>query len=335
MVCGLWTTPMVGEASVKTVVMDLLGRQRGIITRAQALEHGVSPQVLRGRVERGDWQRLYPGVYAAFSGEVAWEQRAWAAVLVCGDGAALGFQAAAYAGGFRIRPPHVFEVLVPPGRKVARRPRLRVHRRVGLDQVIRGWPPRTIEAQTVLDLASRSRDATDVVGILTAGLRAGASQDDVSTLLGRVRQHRWRTLLADVLKEAEEGVESPLEWRYRRDVERRHGLPAARLQVVERLPFGVIRADARYRRFSTRVELDGALAHPGGRTDKDTWRDNEVAITSSELTLRYRWVHVAGVPCRTAVQVGRALRRGGWHGTPSACRTPGCAVAGLSARFSA
>lgn len=309
----------------QTLARRIVARQNGIVTRPQALAAGVAPKVIRGRVERGEWQRLHPGVYATFSGPLSWEHRAWAAVLVCGDGAALGFHAAAHLWGFGVAAPRRLDVLVPADRKVANRPGLLVHRRNGLDRLVRGWPPRSIHEETVLDLVGRARNATDVVGILTAGLRAGASADEISLLLaGRGRQ-RWRGLLHDVLTEAVEGVESPLEWRYRHDVERRHGLPSSELQVVERLPFGIIRADARYRRFRTRVELDGRLVHKG-RVDDDAWRDNEVRLRSGELTLRYRWVHVVGTPCQTAAQVSQALWRGDWTGSPKICRLPGCHI---------
>lgn len=74
-----------------------------------------------------------------------------------------------------------------------------------------------------------------------------------------------------------------------------------------------------------RVELDGRLAHPFGRTDADVWRDNAVVLAHAELTLRYRWAHVAVAPCRTARQVAGALRAGGWRSRPARC-SPACPV---------
>ncbi len=74
-----------------------------------------------------------------------------------------------------------------------------------------------------------------------------------------------------------------------------------------------------------RCELDGELAHPGGRTDSDTWRDNAVLIERGDITLRYRWGHVALTPCATAAQVAAALRLRGWRGAPRACK-PDCPV---------
>lgn len=134
-----------------------------------------------------------------------------------------------------------------------------------------------------------------------------------------------RALLLELLGEAEPGIESPLEHRYARDVERRHGLPRARAQVRDRVGGRWIRADRVYEGLGVRVELDGRLAHPTGRTDDDTWRDNSVVIERSEVTLRYRWRHVAVEPCATAGQVASALRARGWTGGATRC-SPTCAL---------
>ena len=62
-----------------------------------------------------------------------------------------------------------------------------------------------------------------------------------------------------------------------------------------------------------------------GRDDDDVWRDNAVRVTHGDVTLRYRWRHVAGAPCATAAQVAAALRARGWQGSPARCapRMPG------------
>lgn len=305
--------------------MDVIAYQDGIVTRSQALEH-VTEQRLRSRLADGRWQHLHRGVYATFSGPLTWRHQAWGALLLGGDGAALGFEAAAHLGGFGVRAPTVVDVIIPAERRVAAVPRIRVHRRAHLSSVVHGRPRRTEPAETVLDLVTRAATPCDVVAAITGGVRAGANPDVVLHLMERRWRQRWRALVTDVLSEAEEGIESPLEWRYRHDVERAHRLPGAELQVVERLPFGVIRADARYRAFNTRVELDGALRHPGGRTDRDTWRDNVTSLASGDLTLRYRWQHVVGTPCATAAQVAQALSQRGWDGSARRCRNSQCVV---------
>jgi hypothetical protein len=51
------------------VLQELADSQRGVITRRQALRGGLTRSAVCARVDGGRWQRLYPGVFAAFSGE--------------------------------------------------------------------------------------------------------------------------------------------------------------------------------------------------------------------------------------------------------------------------
>src|SRR5690606_35261751 len=113
-------------------------------------------------------------------------------------------------------------------------------------------------------------DVTDaVVGLLCDAVRAGVHPDDLLVrAAGRTRM-AGRRLLVEMLGQVAEGVESPLEHRYARDVERRHGLPRAVAQRWERVDGRWIRADRVYVGFGVRAELDGRLAHPFGATDDD------------------------------------------------------------------
>jgi len=150
---------------------------------------------------------------------------------------------------------------------------------------------------------------------------------ELAAALEQKARQRHRALLLDLVSAVDLGVESPLEYRYHR-IERRHSLPTSTLQVRESIHGLWLRADCRYLGLRVRVELDGQLAHPGGRTDSDVWRDNAVQIASDELTLRYRWSHVAANGCVVALQVARALIARGWDGRPRACG-PRCPVAEL------
>jgi len=295
-----------------------------VVTRAALVDLGARPSWISHQVDTGRWQRLFPGTYVLHTGTPTWRTRASAALAYAGAGAALSHRSAAYRHEFTTTAPWLLDVAVPWSRRVAEQPGLRVHRR-------RRMPPsagnlRTVDRpHTVLDLVGEVSEVDDVVGILCSAARARTWPFEIRLALeGRARV-RHRDLLQEVLAEVAEGMESPLERRYHHDVERRHRLPRARLQERERLTFGWIRADARYEGLGTRVELDGALAHPGGRTDQDTWRDNAVVIAHDERTLRYRWFHVACRPCEVAVQVEAALLVGGWTGRAVPCGQ-GCAV---------
>lgn len=304
----------------------LAAQQAGTLARSQVIADGRTRKWLECRVRSGRWQRVLPGVYLTHAGPLGWRTRAWAAVLYAGPGAALAGTAAAFELGIRRRVPDVVEVAVPDGRRVRDQPWVRVRRRVDLPAATAQHnPPRTRADETVLDLLPRCRDADALIGMLCDGFRAGADPRTVHDLLVARPRWRWRGLALQALKECSTGVESPLEGRFHRDVVRRHGLPTFVAQQRELLDGRWIRADARCRAAPVRAELDGRLAHPDGRTDDDTWRDNEVVIGTAEITLRYRWRQVAGHPCRTARQVERALRSRGWSGGGRPCG-PGCVV---------
>ena len=306
----------------RTAVERIARYQDETVTRAQLLEIGAFHSWIDRRVLLGEWQRLFPGVFVVHNGPVAWESRARGALLYAGRNAALSRTSAAFVHEMVPAPPRVLDVDVPAGRRVQRQRLLRVHLRRQMP-VAYGHLLTVSPAETVLDLVADSRSVDDALSIVAAALRVRTSSAEILDAAARRRRLRRRPLLLELLGEVDDGIESPLELRYRRDVERRHHLPHARLQVRQRLGGSWIRADAVYEGLGVRVELDGRLGHPGGRTDADTWRDNMVLIEHGDVTLRYRWSHVAVAPCTTAAQVAAALHARGWAGRARACRA-GC-----------
>lgn len=305
-------------------VIEVARRQDGVVTTGQLLRLGIAGSWVDRRVRDGDWQRLHHGVLLTHSGPALWGNRAMAALLHAGSGAALSHESAAFRHRIRDTPPGVVEVSVPHARRVATSAGVVVTRRRYMPPAS-GRLPTIAPADTVVDLLARTRDEDRAVGLLCDAVRAGVPP---LALVGVVQERAWvprRALALDLLGAVRDGVESPLEHRYHRDVGRRHRLPVASLQLRHLLDGGWVRADCVYEGLGVRVELDGRLAHPTGRTDRDTWRDNAVVLDYGELTLRYRWRHVLVTPCPTAVQVVRALRTGGWTGEPHPCH-PGCPV---------
>lgn len=300
------------------------GRQYDVLSRSQLLDLGATPDWISHQVETGRWRRLFPGTYVIHTGSPSWKARAQAAILYAGRGAALSHGSAGYVHDFLSAAPTRLDVCVAECRRVAPQPGLVIHRRRRTPSS--GGRLRAIDrAPTVLDLIGLARDEDEVVGVVCAAARARTWPFEIRRALEAVPRVRHRALLLDLLADVADGVESPLERRYHHDVERRHGLPRSTLQFRQRLREGWIRSDARYDGLGVRTELDGALAHPNGRTDADTWRDNAVLIASDEITLRYRWVHVAVRPCEVALQVEEALVSRGWTGRARPCG-PGCAV---------
>jgi hypothetical protein len=105
---------------------DLLEDQHGVIARRQLLERGLSPAAITHRVARGRLFRIHAGVYAVGRPQLTQHGRWIAAVLSCGDGAALSHESAAVLWRIRARERRGVELAVPGYR---RRPGLTIHRR--------------------------------------------------------------------------------------------------------------------------------------------------------------------------------------------------------------
>ena len=304
--------------ALRGVARDQAIRQDAVATTSQLESWGFSQQLASRRASDGQWQRLFRGVFALQSGPVSWRQTARAALLYAGRDAALSHRSAAYARGVLPAPGREVHVTVPHRRTVEPQPGLVVHRTRHVPWA--GGVLRAVdEEEAVLGLVGEATTTDELVGLVCDAVRGGAHTDVLLRRAAQRRQLRNRGLLAEVLAEVADGVESPLELRYVRDVERAHGLPQAVAQRRERVGGRWIRADRVYDGFGVRVELDGQLAHPFAATDDDVWRDNAVLLTNGDVTLRYRWRHVVAAPCDVAQQVTDALRARGWRRAPRPC----------------
>ncbi|KQY22738.1 hypothetical protein ASD16_08900 [Cellulomonas sp. Root485] len=296
----------------------VVARQDSVATTAQLQAWGASRSLVARRVASGEWQRLFRGVVVLHSGPVTWRQRARAALLCAGRHAALSHESAAFVHGITQRPGAGIAVSIPRSRSVQEQHGLVVHRRMQMP--FAGGALRAVGVEpTLLDLVDEIESVDDVVGLVCDAVRHRVVPGRVLMHAAERSRLRHRSLHVDLLGEPGRGIESPLEHRYVRDVERRHGLPTASAQVSEVIEGRWIRADRVHVGLGVRIELDGQLAHPFGRTDDDTWRDNAVVIARGDVTLRYRWRHVVVDPCTTAAQVAAALSSRGWQGHPTPC----------------
>jgi len=308
--------------------VDTVARQDGCATTAQLLSWGMTQSAITRRVTAERWQRLHQGVILLHSGRPAWRELARGALLYAGTGAALSHSSAAYVHEIVKSPGPRIEVSVH-GRGVRPTAGVVVHRRRAMP--FASGLLRAVGADaTVLDLLQRAVGTDEAVALIAAAMLRGLPPDRVLWEAATRHQLRHRALLEEVLAPGSDAIESPLEFRYVRDVERAHGLPRGTAQVRSVVGGRWIRADRVYTGLGIRVEVDGQLAHPFGATDEDVWRDNAVVLAHDELTLRYRWSHVVGSPCATAAQVAGALRARGWSGSARPCG-PGCAIRGRSA----
>ena len=151
-------------------IVAIAARQRGIVTTAQLLDAGLGRRAIARRVERGWLIPRFRGVYqvgpvpARYGAETA-------AVLACGDGAALSHQSAAAIWGFARRTDTVH---VSVTRDVRSRPGIQVHRTLSLNAVVHNGLPLTTPARTLKDLertatadeVERAKEQAAVMGLV-------------------------------------------------------------------------------------------------------------------------------------------------------------------------
>jgi hypothetical protein len=208
----------------------LAGRQQGQITRAQLRRLGFSDDEIGWRCRNGLLFRVHRGVYSVGRPLSTPLEGAAAAVLACGQGAALSHGSALTLWGFARRWTQPFHVSVPSDR---RRPGITIHRTRGLTRAdvrshfgVRVSSP----ARTVLDCApelSARRRARIVADARREGKLHPGQLDEVAA---RFPYHPGRAALQPLLAESGAPTRSEFEDRFVVFCAR-HGLPRPEVNV--------------------------------------------------------------------------------------------------------
>jgi very-short-patch-repair endonuclease len=203
-----------------------------------------------------------------------------------------------------------------------------IHYRVRAESAIHPsrTPPRTRIEETTVDLTQLAANLDEAVAWLARACSRGLTTAALLHAAMATRPKlRWRTELTGALADVESGTHSPLEWRYLRDVELRHGLPRAIRQSPSRVGNRTRYLDNEYPEFGLVVELDGRASHPAEERWRDIRRDN-ISVMAGMVTLRYTWADVTMDPCRVASEIAAVLHRRGWTGRLRPCG-PSCTAA--------
>jgi len=314
---------------------ELLEHQHGVLARWQAADVGLDRMALDALLRHGRWQATYRGVYAAYTGNVPRPSTLWAAVLRCGPHAALSHHTAAELDGLRDTVSDAIHVTIPSASRVRLSKRdihnglpgivlYRSARLVEARHPVR-TPPRTRVEETVLDLTELAPGFDVAFGWLsTACSRRLVTASQLRAAADRRGKMRWRAEIRAALADISDGVHSPLENLYLRNVERPHRLPKVLRQARMQGRSGSAYLDNLFEEFAVAVELDGRASHPLEARWRDIHRDNYFARTGI-ITLRYSWADVTERPCEVAMEVAMVLRQRGWKGTIRACQ-PACPV---------
>lgn len=264
-------------------------RQDGVLARQQALAAGLTDDAWQWRLTTGTWQALLPGVAVTHSGPTTVRQRAWAAVLAAGAGAALSGDAGLRALGLRLPEPRAVDVAVPE-RRVLRLRRL-PDAHGGTPVVVRrvrglaAWTaprrgvPTLRPAPAVLHAAAWA--PTDraaewrIAAAVQQRLVTPASLDSVLPSMPKLRRRALvRAVLDDVRLGAHAGSELDL-----LAFLRRNGLPLPdRLQRPVRAG-GLRYLDAWWERQRVAAEVDGSHHRDVESWDADVLRANDVVVS--------------------------------------------------------
>ena len=148
--------------------------QRGLFTRAQVLAAGFPESTIGGRVSRGLYEAVHPGVYGLSGSDNSWHRRVLAGTLSATFPAAASHRAAAYLWGMTSDRRDDFEVTTRRHLRCAR-PTFTVHESKDLlesDVVEVDGIPVTIPERTIVDLGA-SAPPWFVERCLDSGLRQG------------------------------------------------------------------------------------------------------------------------------------------------------------------
>lgn len=314
---------------------SLLRMQEGVIARSQILAQGGRDNDIERWCRRAVLARVHEGVYVEHTGPLTEQQRWWAAVLAHEPAALTGvsaLRAHQVRGPWQSREPQRVHLVVDSRRRLHPASSIHLERSVHFEAMAMRHlsPPRVSVEHAALTAASQARDDASALGVLADVVQQRRSTVDrlCEAISLRPRLPR-RRFLVQVLADVASGALSVLEFRYLRDVERRHALPRAfrqRRVAMEAVPLGggVVYRDLDYERYGLLVELDGRIGH---EWSQDRWADVERdigAALTNRLTIRPGWRQVLE-PCRLAAAVATILRLRGWVGAPVAC-APTCEV---------
>jgi very-short-patch-repair endonuclease len=248
-------------------IRSLAPRQHGHVTRAQLLGMGLTKRAITYRIEVGELVPVHAGVYAVGYARLEPIAKAAAAVLACGDGAALSHSSAASLWGMRKRWEDPIEVTVLTDRK---RAGIRTWRR-------RVLPPEDIRHHHGIPVTSPARTALDIAPQLTARALARAvnearlagylHQSELNDVLTRNPRHPGATAIQQLI--GKDLTRSELEDDFVAFAER-FGLP----KPVMNARVAGYEVDALFAQQRVIVELDGYEFHKDrGSFESDRERD--------------------------------------------------------------
>jgi hypothetical protein len=275
-----------------------------LATRAQLLDAGFSAPGIQRRVRKGLLHREYRGIYRVGHRAPSLEAAYLAAVLACGEGAALSGRAAGYVLGVVKGGAPEPEVTAPAERRPQGVSSRRVRRLDRRDvTAVRGIPATNVP-RTLVDLAAVLDPGELARACHEAAVRYRTTPAHVEAVLARMPNAPGAATLRAVLSGDEPVLLSRLEGGFRALLQG-DGLDLPETNI----PAGGCQVDCRWPGHRLTVELDSYQFHNSRHSWEVDRRREREAYARGDAFRRYTWGDVFEHPAATLRELRPLLGR--------------------------
>jgi predicted transcriptional regulator of viral defense system len=293
---------------VDEAIAALAARQHGVVALTQLRRLGLASRTVRDRVRAGRLHRVHRGVYAVGHPLLHRNGYLMAAVLACGDGAALSHRSAAAHRGVRADARSTTDV-VSPNRRGRRIAGITAHTSATLlprdITTVEGIPTTTL-ARTLLDLAEVVTPRRLERAIEQAEVIRQLDMRAIEDVLSRANGRRGATPLQAVLEDMKPGTtptRNDLEEAFLQICRDVHAPPDAVNAWVPYPDGGGAEADFLWRSERLIAEVDGRATHLTPRAfEHDRRRDQRLAVLGWRV-VRFTWRQLRDERGRVAATV--------------------------------
>jgi len=285
------------------MLAELLRRQDGVLTLAQAKRAGLSQDAINRRVRSGHWRRCARGVYFADDRPFTDAARVRVGVWCYGCDAVASGLAAAWWHGVTKYAPDIVEVTVARNARLRKRAGTRLRRRdlARADIVERKGLRATELALTVIEAAVRQRGGAK---LMDSALQRHVDLRELWRAHLRNKGRHGSPAARNLLQAAADGARSEAE-RLLVKLLREEGITGWRTNY----PVGGYKVDVAFPKQKVAIETDGWAFHSDQEDfQNDRERQNKIALLGWKV-LRFTWLDLVEYPRRVIAEIKHAI---GW-----------------------
>lgn len=290
---------------------DLLARQDGLVTLAQAAQTGLAERTLRSWVAAGRWERVAPRVFLVGGHPFTDRARVRAAGLWAGDQGLVCGPAAAWWYGMLDGSPDVVRITVPRARRLRPIPGVEVRRRdIGFAdrRVVRGLRL-TDRPLTVLETTVALPDASEFFDrALQKHVRIEQLYRAHHRAIGAYGGARMTELLTAAADRADSAAERLMLAILRGSTIR---------GWVRHHPFGIWHVDFAVPASKVAIEVDGWAWHVAPDRFRNDRHKGNALVRAGWVLLRFTWHDLVNRPGYVLAEITAALHPRPGHQRPA------------------